>query len=65
MSKDEKQLRVDGKDLRLARSIAGLKGVTLKKYFSMKVEEDAVELPKQIMMCGSLDEFLGIKRKKK
>lgn len=50
---------VNKQHLQLAKSIASIKGMSLKDYFGKKVEEDAQLLPKEIIRCSSNDEFLN------
>lgn len=48
---------VSAEDLRLAKSIASFKGITLKEYFGMKVREDMKNPPfREFLSCGVVED---------
>lgn len=59
----ESMVRVDTEHLRIAKSIAGLKGMTIKDYFGVKVEEDALNLPNEFLKHLPVERTLPPKRR--
>lgn len=54
MRKRNTLMAVSAEDLRLAKSIASFKGITLKEYFSVKVKEDMKQPPfREFLSCGT------------
>lgn len=48
---------LDGRHVRLAKTIANLRGLTIKDYLGQKIVDDSKNIPSDIVACQA---FLGV-----
>ena len=51
--REDTTMLVRREDLRFEKSIASMKGMTVKDYFGFKIKEDLQVMPREIIRCSS------------